>query len=323
MKGKALLEIQVLTTREAEAAVCELLHAATGLPAWSYTDAETGGATAAVCGDAQSLPRAVGLAARSAGLPDWEAALAHGLARLRDCGLETGPARVTVRRLKPQDWAESWKRHFRPLAIGRALLVRPSWSRRRALAGQRVVVLDPGLSFGTGQHPTTAYCLTEIARAARLRGGRSFLDLGTGSGILAIAAAKLGFAPVRAFDHDADAVRVARRNARRNRVAERVSLATADLAALRLRVRRRHDLVCANLVADLLLAERRRIVAHVRPGGWLVLAGILAAEFGQVQAAYETLGFRLLRARTEKEWRSGTFAAPPAPRTIPHLARRA
>ena len=120
--------------------------------------------------------------------------------------------------IRHEDWAESWKRHFKPIEIGRRLLIKPSWSRRRPKPHQQVVVLDPGLSFGTGQHPTTAFCLAEVARLVKNAPARSFLDIGTGSGILAIAAARLNYQPIWAFDFDPEAVRMARANAQTNQV---------------------------------------------------------------------------------------------------------
>jgi ribosomal protein L11 methyltransferase len=136
---------------------------------------------------------------------------------------------------------------------------------------------------------------------------RSFLDIGTGSGILAIAAAKLGYAPVRAFDFDPEAVRVARGNALANRVSSRIRITRADVTKLPDQLRRRYDVVCANLISTLLITERRTITALVKPVGLLVLAGILKKEFRVVQAAYESLGYRLVASKPEKEWRSGAF----------------
>jgi SAM-dependent methyltransferase len=134
-----------------------------------------------------------------------------------------------------------------------------------------VVVLDPGLSFGTGQHPTTGFCLRELVRRRESGVEQSFLDLGTGSGILAIAAAKMGYTPVVALDFDPDCVRVAQNNARRNRVADRVTVRRGDVSCLSKHPRPRHDVVCANLVAPLLVKEADRIAAQVRPvaGWWL------------------------------------------------------
>jgi ribosomal protein L11 methyltransferase len=212
---------------------------------------------------------------------------------------------IQIRRVRWEDWAESWKRHFKPLEIGRSLLIKPSWSRRRPKQPQSVVVLDPGLSFGTGQHPTTAFCLGEVARHVRKGAARSFLDIGTGSGILAIAAAKLNYQPVAAFDFDPDAVRIARANAKSNRV--KIRLARADVTRLPLRPARQYDLVCANLVSTLLVAERKRIISRLNKDGTLVLAGILKTEFPAVQAAFAAAGLVLIRSQSRRDWRSGAF----------------
>jgi ribosomal protein L11 methyltransferase len=204
--------------------------------------------------------------------------------------------------------------------VGKALLIKPSWIKRPQRKNQAVVILDPGLSFGTGQHATTSFCLHQIVAvgcsvgAVRQQSSRrpdktakSFLDIGTGSGILAIAAAKLGFKPVHAFDFDPEAVRVARANARVNQVIGKIKITKGDATKLSLRPTQKYDLVCANLISNLLIAERKRITAQLNRGGTLVLAGILKSEFSQVQTAYENLGLKLMSARSEKEWRSGAF----------------
>jgi ribosomal protein L11 methyltransferase len=221
--------------------------------------------------------------------------------------LNLGPGQISLKSVRKEDWAESWKLHFKPQVIGSALLLKPSWSRRRARKGQAVVVLDPGLSFGTGRHPTTAFCLRQLV--ARRRSGRSqsCLDIGTGSGILAIAATKLGYAPVDAFDFDPEAVRIARANARRNGVAANIRFQRQDLTKLPRRSTRQHSLVCANLVSSLLMAEQERILARLRTDGVLVIAGILETEFAQVQRSFETAGLRLIASRTQNEWRCGAF----------------
>jgi ribosomal protein L11 methyltransferase len=181
---------------------------------------------------------------------------------------------------------------------------------RRAKPGQAVVVLDPGLSFGTGQHPTTSFCLRLLVNARRDDQAQSFLDIGTGSGILAIAAAKLGYRPVLAFDCDPDAVRVARANARRNRVGKRMRIQEADLRTFSPGRRRGHDVVCANLLANLLVAESGKILQQVKPGGLLVVAGILAREFDCVNRHYIAAGARLLRSCAQREWQSAAYRVP-------------
>ncbi len=238
--------------------------------------------------------------------PERIAGLSHGLRGIAACGLDIGTGKIEVKRVKREDWAESWKRHFKPIRVGRALLVKPSWSRVRKVPGQAVMILDPGLSFGTGQHPTTGFCLREVVRA-RKAGAKSLMDIGTGSGILAIAAAKLSYTPIEAFDFDPESVRVAKENAMVNNAARAIKLSRADLTKISVRAPRRFDVVCANLMYDLLIAERKRIVNRLEPEGTLVLAGILATQFERVQQAYAELGFKLVRTRLEKEWQSGAF----------------
>jgi len=293
-------KVSISTSTEAEEAVTELLYGVFEVPVSSYTDVETGEVTVATY-----------LAGGTPALPGKDTdALKIGLKQIQGFGLNIGSGKISFQKVRREDWAESWKRHFKPIEIGAALLIKPSWVKRRPKKGQAVIVLDPGLSFGTGQHATTSFCLHQLAsRSTRntQRATRSFLDIGSGSGILAIAAAKLGYAPVDAFDFDPEAVRIARDNARKNRVTHKVHIARGDVTKLPLRSQKKYGLICANLISTLLLGERARILARLRPDGVLVVAGILNSEFGLVQRAYEGAGLRLIASRTEKEWRSGAF----------------
>jgi ribosomal protein L11 methyltransferase len=296
MKSPPLWKVSVTTTAEAEQAVAGLLEELFEQPASVYT------------GEKHRRPVvSVYIAWRNTFNGVRRAALLAGLRQLAAAGLDIGRGALALERLPRENWAESWKKHFHPIEAGPALLVKPSWSKRRPSKGQAVVVLDPGLSFGTGQHATTGFCLRQLVRCQDDGQAGSFLDIGTGSGILAIAAAKLGYAPVVAFDFDPESVRVAGANAQQNGVARRIKISQADLTRLPVRSREKYDLVCANLISTLLLAERRRIVNRLAANGVLVLAGILKREFAEVQGAYEAAGLRLVAARSEKEWRSGAF----------------
>ncbi len=298
VKRKPLWRIAVRTSAEAEDAVGELLSNQLSLPAFSYTDVRTGETRVAVYADTRAA--------------DWSMErreLLEGLRKIRASGLKGVPARISVRRIRGEDWAESWKRHFRPMEIGKVLLCRPSWSRQRTRKGQKVIVLDPGLSFGTGHHPTTEFCLRQLVALRQSGLSQSMLDIGTGSGILAIAAAKVGYAPVDALDLDPEAIRVGRANARINGVADRICLVQRDLSRLPLRPARQYDVICANLVAELLLAEQRRIVRQLRYDGALVVAGILQREFGPLRTAYEALGLQLWVSKIDGEWASGLFGS--------------
>lgn len=288
--------LSLTTSAEAGDAAAELLLRTTGFPAVVTLDRRTGLSAAVVYLE----DRHFCTAAR-------RRALKEGVGALAACGLDVGPGRIGFRRVADRDWAESWKRHFRATLFARRLLVRPSWSRRRPRPGQVELVLDPGLSFGTGQHPTTGFCLEEVVRHRPRGETRSMLDVGTGSGILALAAAALGYAPVAGFDFDREAVRVAMENAERNGLAGRIRFTRGDVGRLGASPRRRHDLVCANLTADLLLAHAGRLTAQVKPGGVLVLAGILVEQFPRVQARFEEEGLQLERERARGEWKSGAF----------------
>lgn len=296
MNKSALLKLSIPSSLEAEEAVAEVLLELFGHPGSSYHDIELGTVTASIY-----LERTA----------DWNAAtksqLETRLALIRSSGLALGKGVVTAEKVRREDWAESWKRHFKPIAIGSALLVKPSWVKRKPKPGQAVVVLDPGLSFGTGQHPTTRFCLQQVAAAAKGDGCGSFLDIGTGSGILPIAAAKLGIKRIDAFDFDPDCVRISKGNAGRNRVGHRMKIFRGDLTKLPRQSRQRYDLVCANLIYDLLLAERERILNRLAPDGVLVLAGILRTQFAEVRTAYEQAGMKLIAGRQENEWESGAF----------------
>jgi ribosomal protein L11 methyltransferase len=296
LKSKSLWRVSVVTTPEAEDAVAELLGTALRRPASSYFDLECRRSTISIY-----------LEQKPASSAEIRVKILAGLKRIGHCGLQTGSGRVAIAKIRREDWAESWKRHFHPIGIGNQLLVKPSWSKRRPRKNQAVVVLDPGLSFGTGQHPTTAFCLHEVARCGKFDARRSFLDIGTGSGILAIAAAKLGYAPVHAFDFDPEAVCVARANARANGVCKKLRITRKDVTKLPVYPARQYDLICANLISTLLIAERRRIVNRLRPGGTLVLAGILKSEFSTVQKIFERLGLKLAFQNSRNEWRSGSF----------------
>lgn len=291
-----LRQVAIATNADAEDAVFATLERILAVTPGIHTDVQTGAVTVSTfC----PLP--------DARVAPLRAEIRTALAGLVECGVDPTPARVAIRKVPARDWAESWKRHFKPVSIGRKLLVKPTWNRRKAVQGQAMVLLDPGLSFGTGQHATTRFCLQELVRFRNPDRPQSVLDAGMGSGILALAAVALGYAPVDGFDYDPDCVRTARENAALNRLQDKVRFEQADVTRIPMRPERRYDVVCANLMADLLIAEAKRIVARVAKGGRLVLAGILVTQFPQVEAAYGKLGWKRIADCTEGEWKSASF----------------
>ncbi len=297
MKPQSVYQLSVVISPEAEEAVGELLFRLFDTPATGYMDVIKQVGVSSVYLPMNRKPTRKQLAD-----------VQEGLRRIAECGLEIGAGEIHVQLLKGSDWMESWKRHFVPIDIGGRLLIKPGWEKRRAKKGQHEVILDPGISFGTGHHATTSFCLQQLV-AHRVGDRRqSFLDIGCGSGILGIAAAKLGFAPIVCFDFNADSVRSARENSVRNHVAETVRPTQKDLTRLPINTARRYDIVCANLIYDLLIAERERIVNRLADDGVLVLAGILETQFPKVKRAFHQIGMKLIESQVGGEWQSGAFA---------------
>jgi ribosomal protein L11 methyltransferase len=182
-----------------------------------------------------------------------------------------------------EDWGEGWKKDFRPLDIAR-VRVRPSWIDAPPPPGSVEVVLDPGMAFGTGSHATTSLCLAALSDLLAERPGASVLDVGTGSGLLAIAARKLGAGRVAANDEDPVAVEVARENAARNGVALELTGAPVD------DIPGAFDLVVANILANVLVALAPALARKVAAGGVLLLSGILGPQEAEVRVAHVAAG---------------------------------
>jgi len=201
--------------------------------------------------------------------------------------------------LEGDDWREGWRAWFEPRRVGPGLWVRPPWKPPpRLAAGDRVVTVDPGRAFGTGTHETTRLLLAALAR--RLRGGERVLDVGSGSGILGVAALILGAARVVATDVDPTAAEATRETAAANGVGDRLEASTTPLAEL---PEGTFDVVLANIEASVLVGMRRALGARVGPGGWLGLSGILASRADEVRAAFTADGaLRVAAAPADGDW---------------------
>lgn len=204
------------------------------------------------------------------------------------------------REIEEKDWANAWKSHYHPFRVGRRLWIQPSW-----VTGQPpnpddiLLVLDPGMAFGTGLHPTTQMCLQ--AEEEYVGPGMTVLDVGTGSGILAIAAVKLGAAGVLAIDNDEQAIEAAAVNVSHNGVEERVTSRLGMLSDLAVG---HFDLVLVNILAPVIidLLARDRLIEYVSPAGHLILSGIIDQQEAEVTAALEEHGGRVVRRETIRDW---------------------
>jgi ribosomal protein L11 methyltransferase len=221
---------------------------------------------------------------------------------LRFAPLERPPRWRRARRLREEDWRDSWKRYFRPQRIGRRLLVKPSWATYQATAGDTVIEIDPGMAFGTGQHPTTAMCLRALEE--RLRPGDAVLDLGTGSGILAIAAARLGAERVLALDTDPQAVKAARQNAAANGVASTVEVREDTLPEGA--GEERFGLIVANISSLTIERLALAFADSLRDGDTLIVSGFLEDTVEALSGALTAAGFRVERVDAEGVWRAIT-----------------
>jgi ribosomal protein L11 methyltransferase len=199
--------------------------------------------------------------------------------------------------LEEQDWAAAWKEHFYPLRVGRSIVIKPTWRQFPAEPTDLIIELDPGMAFGTGLHPTTRMCL--LALEERVKPGMSVLDLGTGSGILAIAAAKLGADSVLALDTDRVAVQVARENVQRNGVWERVAVNQGSLD----QAVDTYDLVVVNILADVIIAlAHEGLAQRVRHGGIWIAAGIIDTQTAGVEHALNAGGLWVTDRAQIEDW---------------------
>jgi ribosomal protein L11 methyltransferase len=214
-----------------------------------------------------------------------------------DLGCESAsPEFIRVRRIAEENWAEDWKLHFVPHIVGERLCVCPSWAATPP-PGRLAIVIDPGMAFGTGLHGTTHGCLELLESAVRRQPIARALDVGTGSGILAIALAKLGVSELWAVDTDPQACAVASENATRNGVDTQVRIRSSldD-------VRGTFDLVVANLFAGALEQLAQRFVRLLEHNGVLICSGLLSNEEDRLRSAYAALGFTLEQRYADPPW---------------------
>ena len=199
--------------------------------------------------------------------------------------------------VRDEDWSEVWKRFYKPFRAGKTLVVKPSWEPYDAKPGDRVIEIDPGMAFGSGTHETTGMCLELLEKA--VHGGERVIDVGTGSGILAIGAALLGAASVLATDIDPVAVRVARENIALNGLSDVIAAEQGDLLENR-------DAVCdvcvANIIADIICQFAAPLTAHIVPGGSFICSGIIKERENDVLQALKAADYEVVEVLRRGEW---------------------
>jgi ribosomal protein L11 methyltransferase len=211
--------------------------------------------------------------------------------------INKGKGQIDWREVQEEDWATSWKNYFHPIAVGQRVVIKPSWEEYAQAPDEIVIELDPGMAFGTGTHHTTAMCIRCLEQV--IQAGDIVFDVGTGSGILAVAAAKLGAAHVQAVDLDGVAVRVARENIILNQVETKITLAQGDLLT---GVDGRANVIVANIIADVIIRLLPDVPARLADGGVFIGSGIIAERLGDVTEAIMANGLVVDKIIEEGGW---------------------
>jgi ribosomal protein L11 methyltransferase len=211
---------------------------------------------------------------------------------------EVSSTHIETVTIPEQDWGENWKKFFKPVQVGSRFMVKPPWAKSRLKRGQVPIVITPGMAFGTGTHATTKLCIQALEARLRKR-GLSVLDVGTGSGILSIAAAKLGAGEVWGLDIDGVAVRAARENVEQNSVSDIIKIRKTSIG----HIRRKFDIVVANIDRKSLRRMRIPLLRHLNAQGFLILSGILEGERDWLRQYYLKTGlFQWAKVAQEEGW---------------------
>lgn len=222
--------------------------------------------------------------------------LAYIRQRCGELGLH---AEVELVGVNEEDWANSWKQYYKPIKIGEKIVICPAWERYTPAAGEIVIRMDPGMAFGTGTHETTRLVIRLLEKYTKE--GQRMLDVGTGTGILAICASRLGAEICRAYDIDPTAVRVARENIKDSGL-ENVTCDQSDLLKQVSLEGGQYDLVCANIVADIIIRMTPDVGKYMKDDAVLLASGIIAERCDDVVECFERNGFKVVEKLTDNDW---------------------
>lgn len=224
--------------------------------------------------------------------------IAQKVRNLSKFGLNPGPAEVNVTPVVNQDWQTAWEKYYHPVSISRFITIVPSWEDYQPKSEfEQIVRLDPGMAFGTGTHPTTRLSLQALEIV--MQGGESILDVGTGSGVLSIAAKLMGAGEISAFDVDDIAVRSAEKNIQLNPAAKNIHVSANDLLK---GIHQQVDIVVANILAEIIIPLVPQAWANLKPNGYFLTSGIIKDKFDVVRSAMVDQGFQIVETLKMKDW---------------------
>lgn len=217
--------------------------------------------------------------------------------RLPEYGLEIGEGSVEISEVDDSDWADSWKKYYKPTKIGDRIVIKPTWEEYSKTEGELVIELDPGMAFGTGTHETTSMCIRALEEY--VTPDKTVFDIGCGSGILSIVAAKLGAHRVIGGDFDEVAVKVAKENVALNGVGATVDIRLGNLLEV---VEGSADIVVANIIADVIIMLSKDVPKIIKPGGIFISSGIIHEKLDLVKEALMSNGFDIVKVEKLGEW---------------------
>jgi len=215
----------------------------------------------------------------------------------QDLGIDIGIAELKLSNVREEDWANNWKKYFKPKKIGKHLVVKPSWEEYNPSEGEVILELDPGMAFGTGTHETTILCVRALEDW--ITPDKILLDVGTGTGILAITGILLGAKSALAIDLDLDAVRIANENASRNKVTEKIDVVHGNLMD---KVQGKFEVVVVNIIADVIIEITKGIREYLTDDGIFIASGIILDLIDDVEKAIKRAGLTIIEIKTMGEW---------------------
>lgn len=231
------------------------------------------------------------------------------IGELKDYNIDVGQATISSKPVNEDDWANNWKQYFKPLRVSEKLTIKPTWEEYTSESPQEnIIELDPGMAFGTGTHPTTSLCLRTLESV--IQRGDEVIDVGTGSGILAIGACKLGASRVLALDLDPVAVSSATENVKLNDLEERITVVESDLlsvikgegTASSLGVNLPVRVVVANILAEIILMFPQDVYQALQPGGYYIASGIYKNKVQDVEDGLTAVGFEIVEINRDEDW---------------------
>lgn len=221
----------------------------------------------------------------------------HRVLSLRDFGIDIGEGSVSLGQVNESDWANEWKKYYKPTKIGQRIVVKPTWEDYKRENGELIIELDPGMAFGTGTHETTSMCIRELEKY--VNADSKVFDIGCGSGILAIAAAKLGAKEVLAVDLDEVAVKVSKENVEENNVSDSVEVRHGNLMDV---VKDRADVVVANIIADIIKILAKDVHNFMKKDAVFISSGIILDKVEEVKESLIENGFEIIDIKKLGEW---------------------